>query len=258
MSFFYLHFVLCLSTLKFLAVCCGFFFFKQKTAYEIMPSLVGSEMCIRDRFYNHPGFLEPVTELTRAALAQVPAERRAAARLAFTAHSIPVTMARTSGPDGNGYPTQLADTARVVVTGLDAPYDWSVVYQSRSGPPPQPWLEPDVGDFLDAVAAAGARDVVLVPIGFVSDHLEVCYDLDVEAARRARELGLNLVRAATVGTHPRFVAMVGALIRERLTPGAPRPAQGRLGPHPDQCPLDCCPVPRRPARPASLDAARTS
>lgn len=210
------------------------------------------------RFYNHPGFLEPVTELTRAALAQVPAERRAAARLAFTAHSIPVTMARTSGPDGNGYPTQLADTARVVVTGLDAPYDWSVVYQSRSGPPPQPWLEPDVGDFLDAVAAAGARDVVLVPIGFVSDHLEVCYDLDVEAARRARELGLNLVRAATVGTHPRFVAMVGALIRERLTPGAPRPALGRLGPHPDQCPLDCCPAPRRPARPASLDAARTS
>src|SRR5664280_1429107 len=99
---------------------------------------------------------------SRAAARRSAGTCASAARLAFTAHSIPVTMARTSGPDGNGYPTQLADTARVVVTGLDAPYDWSVVYQSRSGPPPQPWLEPDVGDFLDAVAAAGARDVVLV------------------------------------------------------------------------------------------------
>src|SRR5674536_115405 len=130
---------------------------------------------------------------SRAARAQVPAERRAAARLAFTAHSIPVTMARTSGPDGNGYPTQLADTARMVVTGLDAPYDWSVVYKSRSGPPPQPWLEPDVGCLLYTSDAADEEDVVLVPIGFVSDHLEVCYDLDVEAARRARELGVNPV-----------------------------------------------------------------
>lgn len=197
------------------------------------------------RFYNHPGFVEPVTDLTQQTLDQLPPERRAAARLAFTAHSIPTAMAAASGPAGNGYATQLADTARTVVERLAKPHEWDLVYQSRSGPPTQPWLEPDVVDQVEAVAAAGVRDLVLVPIGFVSDHLEVAFDLDIEARQRAESLGLNLLRAPTVGVHPRFVAMIGELVRERTVPGAPRPACGSLGPHPDRCPEHCCPAPQR-------------
>lgn len=203
------------------------------------------ELDVLRRFYNHPGFLEPVAELTRHTLAQLPADRRAAARLAFTAHSIPTSMAASSGPEGNGYPTQLAETARLVVQRLAEPHAWDLVYQSRSGPPSQPWLEPDVIDHVDAVAAVGGRDLVLVPIGFVSDHLEVAFDLDIEARERAEARGLNLLRAPTVGVHPRFVAMIGELVRERTVPGTPRPACGWLGPHTDRCPAHCCPAPHR-------------
>jgi ferrochelatase len=123
--------------------------------------------------------------------------------------------------------------------------DWSLVFQSRSGPPAQPWLEPDLLAHLRGAAGRGVRDVVLVPIGFVSDHMEVVYDLDVQAQAVARELGLNLVRAATVGTHPAFVAMIADLIDERLKPGSERRALGSHGPYPDVCPPDCCPSPHR-------------
>jgi ferrochelatase len=123
-----------------------------------------------------------------------------------------------------------------------------LVYQSRSGPPTQPWLEPDIADHLRQLAAGGAaKDVVIVPIGFISDHMEVLFDLDTEARHVCEELGLNMVRAGTVGTHPEILRMIKDLIIERMTPGADRPALGSLGPSHDVCPVDCCPAPVRPA-----------
>ena len=123
---------------------------------------------------------------------------------------------------------------------------WGLVYQSRSGPPGQPWLEPDIVDHLRMLASEGARDVVVAPIGFVSDHMEVVYVLDLQARSRAVELGMNMVRAATVGTHPRFVQMIRELIEERLTDAPVRLHLGSRGPAPDTCAPDCCPGPRRP------------
>jgi ferrochelatase len=185
-------------------------------------------------FYNHPGFVEPNVELLARALGEVPAGRRAEAHVAFTAHSIPLAMARRSR-----YEAQLAETARLVAEGAGLA-SYEVVYQSRSGPPSVPWLEPDVRDHLRAVAARGARDVVLSPIGFVSDHMEVLYDLDHEAREVADEAGLSLVRAPTVGTHPAFVSMIRELIEERLIPDTPRRAFGKDGPSHDVCPPGCC------------------
>ena len=147
---------------------------------------------------------------------------------------------------GSPYVAQLRETAALVVEAVAPDVPWSLVWQSRSGPPQVPWLEPDVGDHLDALAAEGVTDVVLVPVGFVSDHMEVVWDLDTEAAARARAAGLTLVRVPTPGTHPAFVAMVRELVLERVA-GAPRRALGVLGPGPDVCAATCCPTPRRPA-----------
>jgi ferrochelatase len=137
------------------------------------------------------------------------------------------------------YEAQLVETARLVATAVGVE-DWAVVYQSRSGPPQVPWLEPDIGDHLETVAARGVAAVVVAPIGFVSDHLEVLFDLDVEAKEIAERLGLAFARAGTAGTHPAFVAGLRDLIVERLTPGADRPALGRFGPSHDVCAPDCC------------------
>lgn len=193
-------------------------------------------------FFNHPGFIGPMSEQLRAALQRVPAERRAAALVIYTAHSIPTSMA-----DHCQYAAQLAEAARLVSESLGlAAYHFA--YQSRSGPPQQPWLEPDVGDLIRSLAARGpVRDVVIVPIGFLSDHVEILWDLDVEAQQICTELGINLVRAATVGNHPRFVSMIRELIVER-TEAAPRLVLGPLGPSHDVCPADCCPAPTRAAR----------
>jgi ferrochelatase len=180
-------------------------------------------------FYNHPGFVEANAERVSGALAETPG-----AHVAFTAHSIPLAMARHSR-----YESQLAETARLVAERVGSP-EHAVVYQSRSGSPGTPWLEPDVRDHLRALAARGVRDVVVAPIGFVSDHMEIVFDLDVEARDVARELGLHFVRAPTVGTHPRFVAMIRELVQERLGTGAPRRALGRHGPSHDVCPTSCC------------------
>jgi ferrochelatase len=136
------------------------------------------------------------------------------------------------------YETQLHDACRLVAEAQDR-RGFSLVFQSRSGPPTQAWLEPDIADHLRALASDGARDVVVAPIGFVSDNMEVVYDLDTEAAALAQDLGLNLVRAATPGTHPAFVSMIRELILER-TAGAPRRALGRRPAAPDDCPPDCC------------------
>ena len=266
-------------------------------------------------FFNHPGFIEPMIEHTRAALDQIPAERRANALLLFTAHSIPQAMA-----DGCRYEAQLQEASRLVATGLsnsarEAPRQppalpgvlgtpqslenqppaepgatsqrettdqlgdppWRLVYQSRSGPPQQPWLEPDVGDFirslrvagveaktspqsadhwglgrqgdLDPSHPAGVRDIVVVPIGFISDHMEVLFDLDTEAKQICDELGINMVRAATVGTHPRFIRMIRELIEERVGQTSDRQSLGSFGPTHDVCPVDCCLY--TPVRPTS-------
>ncbi|MER7130834.1 ferrochelatase [Streptosporangium saharense] len=178
-------------------------------------------------YFDHPGFVGAMVDHTRQALDRLPAEHRDAARLVFTAHSVPVSMARTAGPGGGQYEAQLRQAAAAIVAGLGGDRGWDLVWQSRSGPAHVPWLEPDVCDHLSKIDAPA---VVLVPIGFVSDHMEVVYDLDVEAAQTAEALGLPLARAATVGVHPRFVAMVGELLAE---------------PEPVPCAATCCPAPPR-------------
>lgn len=192
-------------------------------------------------FFNHPGFIEPMIERTRHAFSQIPAERCHETPLVFTAHSIPVAMA-----EGCRYEAQLREACRLVGEGVRRD-DWQLVYQSRSGPPNQPWLEPDVMDYIRGLhAERPLRDVVLVPIGFISDHLEVLYDLDTEARQQCDALGIRLVRAATVGTHPRFITMIRQLIEERLMANPQRLALGALGPKEDVCPEDCCVYSPRP------------
>ncbi|SPE39033.1 Ferrochelatase [Candidatus Sulfopaludibacter sp. SbA3] len=195
---------------------------------------VGADVPIIDKlppFSGHPLFVEAMADRVRAALDEVPEERRAAARLVYTAHSIPMSMASTCP-----YEEQLVATASAVA-GKVGHDEWDLVWQSRSGPPSQPWLEPDILDQLRRLAEDGVQDVVAAPIGFLSDHMEVLYDLDVEAAALARELGLNFVRAATVGAHPLLIRALGELIGECAG-----------GKEPAVCAPDCCPPP--PARPS--------
>lgn len=190
------------------------------------------------RFYNHPGFLEPLADELRAGLAQLPAALAAGAHLVFVAHSIPSALAERCA-----YTAQLGEVARLVsgLAGAEA-QPRHLAYSSRSGAPHVPWLTPDPGDLLEELAAGGARAAVLVPAGFVSDHMEVRYDLDVQAAPRGRAAGLAVVRVGTPGTDPRFIAMVRELVEERLRPGqVPRRALGDRGPAHDRCPLGCCP-----------------
>ena len=185
-------------------------------------------------FYNHPEFIEANTENVRAALNQIPAARRSAAQIAFTAHSIPRSMAANCE-----YEAQLQETCSLVAAA--AGHDrWRLVYQSRSGPPIQPWLEPDIGDHLKELKEAGTADVVIAPVGFVSDHMEIVYDLDTEARQLCDRLGLNMIRAATVGTHPAFIKMIRELILERMDPESPRRFLGQQEPLPDNCIEACC------------------
>jgi ferrochelatase len=203
-------------------------------------------------FFDHPGVIAANVENVRAALEQLPAGERGTARLVFTAHSIPETMNATSGPSADGlYAAQQREASRLVaeaVRGPDAAFD--LVWQSRSGPPQVPWLEPDINDHLRALAASGVRAVAVCPIGFVSDHIEVRWDLDEEAKATAAELGMSYVRTATAGTHPAFVAAIRELVEEQLA-GAPPLALGRLGLCGIDCPPGCCPAPQRVARPVA-------
>jgi ferrochelatase len=195
-------------------------------------------------FYNHPGFIATLVDRARHALAQLPEDQRATAHLIYTAHSIPLSMAHTSD-----YEKQLRETGRLVAEQLGRS-DWQLVYQSRSGPASQPWLEPDILDYLREVKSRGnTNSVIIAPIGFVSDHMEIIFDLDTQARALCEELGLTMVRAQTAGTHPRFIQMIRELITERLDASQPRPALGVLGPRADICPADCCPMPARPTRP---------
>ncbi|MEH0845065.1 ferrochelatase [Micromonospora sp. CPCC 205711] len=200
------------------------------------------------QFWDHPGFVEPHVDAVKAALAQLDPAKRDSTRLVFTAHSIPLSAAATAGPQGGRYTAQLEEAVRLVHerAAADLPYD--LVWQSRSGPPQVPWLEPDINDHLTALAAQGVTSVVVSPIGFVSDHLEVVWDLDTEALETAKQLGLDFVRAGTPGTDPRFVTMVRELVAERSVPDGER-LRRRLGELPmwDTCPTPCCvPAVRRP------------
>ena len=194
-------------------------------------------------YFNHPGFIQPLAEHAEAALGTLDSAVRPGAHLVFTAHSIPEPMAAASGPRGGtcqSYTAQFREAARLVSERVDGGrHPWELAYQSRSGPPSQPWLEPDVAGHLAALASAGARAAVLVPAGFVSDHMEVRYDLDVEAAQTAERLGIAVARAATPGTHPRFVAMIRELVAERMD-DAERLTLGTIGPSHDVCPAGCC------------------
>lgn len=191
-------------------------------------------------YFNHPGFVEPLAEGLRAALD----EAGEGATVLMSAHSLPSAMAQACD-----YERQLQETASLVAAGAGLADDrWQVVYQSRSGPPSQPWLGPDVLDVLAALPA-GTRSVVVAPIGFVSDHMEVVYDLDVQARRAAEARGVHLVRSATPGAHPRFVRMVRELVAEMEDPaGSPPLALGSMGPAPCPCLDGCCP-PARPSPP---------
>ncbi|OJW25730.1 MAG: ferrochelatase [Planctomycetales bacterium 71-10] len=196
-------------------------------------------------FYNHPEFVAANADRVREALAKVPAEDRGKVSIVFTAHSIPASMAATSS-----YEEQLRETCRLVASELKLDDGrWSLVYQSRSGRPSDPWLGPDVLDHLKALREEGAEEVVVHPIGFLSDHMEILYDLDEEARALCDQIGLNMVRSSTVGTHRGFVRMIRELICERLHCAADdeRRAVGRFGPSHDACPVDCCLPPARPA-----------
>jgi ferrochelatase len=207
-------------------------------------------------YYNHPGFVAPLVDAAQRGLDRVVEDRRHAVRLVFVAHSVPLSMNDTSGPDGGAYAAQLADLSATVAAGTsrgEPPWvEWGLAYCSRSGPPGQAWLEPDISDHLRALAEQDVLAAVVVPIGFVSDHLEVVYDLDVEARQTAVDLGLQFVRVPTVGTDPRFVAAVVDLLLERAAAergeSPERPATGALGPSPDVCPAGCCPTPTHVAR----------
>jgi ferrochelatase len=194
-------------------------------------------------FFNHPGFIEPFAEHTRAAIESLPADVRPDVPLVFTAHSVPEAMAASSGPPPGGlYQAQLAEASRLIAQRAGGAHPWHLAYQSRSGPPSQPWLGPDVRDHLEDLARSGAAAAVLVPVGFVCDHMEVIHDLDVEAAQTAERAGLRLARAATPGSHPRFVSMITELVAERAGQPPPAAMLGALKPPQGICHNDCCPV----------------
>ena len=209
---------------------------------------VGPDAPVIDKlrqFNDHPGFIEPHTDAVRAALVQLDPARRADTRLVFTAHSIPESMAVTAGLNSRRYQAQLNEVAALVAAAAAPDLPYELVWQSRSGPPQVPWLEPDINDYLEQMAAAGATAVVVSPIGFISDHLEVLWDLDNEAAATAARVGLAFARAATPGVDPRFVRMVRDLVLERLTDPPAAPAGLGTVPRWHTCAIECCPAPPR-------------
>jgi ferrochelatase len=198
---------------------------------------------------DHPGFVAPNADAVDAALTELEGVTGEYCHVVFVTHSIPVAMDETAGPSGGGYTAMHRDVCGVVATRLSErrgrDVTWDLAYCSRSGPPQQPWLEPDVNDHLEDLAARGVPGVVVSPVGFVSDHLEVAFDLDTEALGTAAKLELPYRRAATAGTDPRFVAGLADLLLERAATARgespARPAAGRLGPWHDLCPVGCCP-----------------
>jgi protoporphyrin/coproporphyrin ferrochelatase len=211
-------------------------------------------------YFNRPGFVAPFVDGTQEALTRLPD----GSRVVFVTHSIPEAMNDASGPQGGRYVAEHRDASAVVAAqagqGLGSSVDWDLVYCSRSGPPGMAWLEPDINDHLVALADKGVPGVAVVPIGFVSDHMEVMYDLDTEAKATAERLGLAFARVPTPGVDRRFVAMVRELVLERIVlarGGISTPpvsaVEGHLGPTWGDCPAGCCANPRGP-RPAACGA----
>ena len=205
------------------------------------------------QFFDHPGFVTPFIEGVRDGLLEVEAavpgiDLASEARILFTTHSIPSADAERSGPsfrgfgEGGAYAAQHLAVAEVVVAASGRDVPWDLVYQSRSGPPTQPWLEPDINDRISELSADGVRAVVIVPIGFVSDHMEVMWDLDNEASETAKESGIFSVRVPTPGVHAAYVSGLIDLVLERRdgTPTEDRPAVTKLGPWYDVCRPGCC------------------
>jgi ferrochelatase len=199
--------------------------------------------------FNHPRFIAAQCDCVRKAIGTLPVEQQTNVKILFAAHSIPLSMAQYSR-----YEVQLREAAKLICTNLGHE-NWELVFQSRSGPPQQPWLEPDVCDRIEELhTKEGLASCVVVPLGFISDHMEVLYDLDEEAATLCKEKGIAFARAKTVGVHPEFVGMIVDLIQERLAEGTERPYIGDYGPSHDLCPANCCLYPQtgRPgARPTT-------
>jgi ferrochelatase len=203
-------------------------------------------------YFNHPGFVEPMVDATLAALADLPEDARESAHLAFVTHSIPETMNEGSGPGGGAYVDQHRSVADEIVERVRQEtgrrHRHALVFCSRSGAPHIPWLEPDVNDHLETLHDDDVAGVVMVPIGFVSDHMEVVYDLDTEALATAEKLGLPATRAATAGLDPRFVSTVRDLLLERAAvERGEEVVRAAVGAWPacwDTCPVGCCPNPR--------------
>lgn len=194
--------------------------------------------------YNHPDFIEVMQDRVNEAKSKLPKEVADDAVLVFTAHSIPLSMAKNCN-----YEKHFAESSRLVAEAFPG-HRYQLAYQSRSGSPHSPWLEPDIGDEIKKLHDQGAKSVIVVPIGFVSDHMEVIYDLDTEAKNLASELGLPFIRAGTAGTHPKFISMIRDLIIERVNQIPDRPALGDHGPCHDICPINCC-LPGNEGRPAA-------
>ncbi|WP_456696119.1 ferrochelatase [Aeromicrobium sp. P5_D10] len=195
-------------------------------------------------YFNHPGFIGPFNEATREEVESAPA----GTHVVFVTHSIPTTMNEASGgPGRQAYVRQHESVAELVAAGAGAD-SWSLAYCSRSGSPHTPWLEPDINDQLRALHADGVESVIVVPIGFISDHMEVIYDLDTEGKATADDLGLRYRRVDTPGAHPDFVAMVRDLLIERAAvergETITRSSLGPLGASHDVCAVDCCVNPR--------------
>ena len=199
-------------------------------------------------YFNHPGFVAANVDALVTAVESLPAAVRVDARVAFVTHSIPTAMNDASGPDGGAYVAQhettATEVARAAAARLGRELSWDLVYCSRSGSPDVPWLEPDINDHLETLAGAEVPAVVLAPIGFISDHMEVVFDLDTQAMQTAERLALTAVRAATAGTHPAFVSAIRDLLLERAAAerGDPviRSAVGTLAAAHDICPVGCC------------------
>lgn len=193
--------------------------------------------------FNHPLYIQAAAERVAQAMDQlrsIDANCEAAkTQLIFTAHSIPLGMA-----DNCKYQTQLTESCRLIMERFPG-HPWALVYQSRSGPPSQPWLEPDICDYIQTQHDEGLlASAIIMPVGFISDHMEVLYDLDTEAQDLCQSLGINMVRAGTVGIHPQFVSMIRELVQERAF-GHPKQAIGNMPPNWDICPVDCCLYPKR-------------
>jgi ferrochelatase len=202
-------------------------------------------------FYNHPNFIDVNVDNVRKGLDALPAELRSEAHIAFTAHSIPLGMSNNCA-----YEPQLQEASALVAARVGAD-NFKLVYQSRSGPPTQPWLEPDICDHLRDLHSRGVKSVVVAPIGFISDHMEVIYDLDTEAQNLASELGLSMTRARTAGCDSRFIQMIRLLIEEKMDSTSPKLFTGESGVPMSDCPITCCLVGATigPGRPSAIQAS---